>query len=48
MFADGHYGPTAYAFNFKAPFDADGNPHHMDREKIQERSKIVESQMRRE
>ena len=42
------HGPIAYAFNFKAPFDADGNPLRMDREKIQERSNIVESHMRRE
>ncbi len=42
------HGPTAYAFNFKGPFDADGNPLHMDREKIQEGSKIIESQLRRE
>ena len=42
------HGPTAYAFNFKAPFDADGNPLRMDRDKIQERSQIVESHMRRE
>ena len=42
------HGPTAFAFDFKAPFDADGNPLHMDREKIQERSKVIESQLRRE
>ena len=42
------HGPTPSAFNFKAPYDADGNPLHMDREKIQERAKIVESHMRRE
>ncbi len=41
-------GPTAYAFDFKGPFDADGNPLRMDQEKIQERSKIIESQLRRE
>lgn len=41
-------GPTAYAFDFKAPFDSEGNPLSMDREKIQSRSKIVEEQLRRE
>ncbi len=43
-----HNGPTAYALNFKAPYDADGKPQRMDREKIQERSKIGESHIKRE
>ena len=40
------HGPTAYAFDFKAPFDAEGQPLRMNRQKIQERAKIVQSQMR--
>ncbi|MCH8351315.1 MAG: DUF3291 domain-containing protein [Chloroflexi bacterium] len=39
-------GPTAHAFDFKIPFDADGQPLRMDRQKIQERAKIVQSHMR--
>ena len=39
-------GPTAYAFDFKAPFDADGKPLRMDRRKIQERADVVKSHMR--
>jgi hypothetical protein len=38
-------GPTAYSFDFKAPFDAEGQPLRMDRQKIQERAKIVQSHM---
>ena len=39
-------GPTAHAFDFKAPFDADGRLLRMNRNKIQERAEIVRSHMR--
>ena len=39
-------GSTARAFDFKSPFDADGQALRMDREKIQERVEIVRSHMR--
>ena len=39
-------GPTAYAFDFKSPFDAEGQPLRMDRQKIQERVDVVRSHMR--
>jgi hypothetical protein len=32
-------GPTPFAFDFKRPFDAEGNPYRMDREKI--RAKVT-------
>lgn len=32
------HGPTAHAFNFKQPFDPDGNPVTLDRAKIKARS----------
>ena len=39
-------GPTVFGFDFKAPFDSDGQPLRMDREKIQEYAKVVRSHMR--
>ena len=39
-------GPTAYTFDFKSPFDADGQPLSMDRQKIQQRVEVVRSHMR--
>ena len=39
-------GATAYAFDFKAPFDADGQALSMDRQKIQQRVEVVRSHMR--
>jgi hypothetical protein len=39
------HGPTPYAFDFEGHFDTDSNPLRMDREKIQECSKIIESQL---
>ena len=41
-------GPTAHAFDFKAPFDAEGQPLRMDRGKIQAHAEIVRSHMRPE
>lgn len=34
-------GSTSYAFDFKSPFDANGQPIRMDPAKIQERSQVV-------
>ena len=34
-------GPTAYSFDFKDPFDPDGDPLRMGRSKIQECAEIV-------
>ena len=34
------------AFDFKSPFDADGRPLSMDRQKIQQRVEVVRSHMR--
>ena len=34
-------GSTPQAFDFKTPFDADGQPWRMEREKIQERAEVV-------
>jgi hypothetical protein len=31
------YGPTPYAFDFKQPFDADGNHAPLDREKLKQK-----------
>ena len=39
-------GPTPHAFDFKAPFDAQGNPLRMDRQKIKARAEVVRSHMR--
>ncbi|MBC8280979.1 MAG: DUF3291 domain-containing protein [Chloroflexi bacterium] len=39
-------GSTAYAFDFKAPFDADGQPLTMDRQKIQQNVEVVRSHQR--
>jgi len=39
-------GATAYAFDFKAPFDADGQALSMDRQKIQQRVEVVRRHMR--
>ncbi|MBT97487.1 MAG: hypothetical protein CL902_02530 [Dehalococcoidia bacterium] len=39
-------GPTAHAFDFKKPFDAQGQPLTMDREKIKHHAEIVRSHMR--
>jgi hypothetical protein len=39
-------GPTAHAFDFKVPFDSDGQPLQMDRKKIQELAEVVRSHMR--
>ena len=41
-------GPTAHAFDFKAPFDSEGQPLRMDRGKIQAHAEIVRSHMRPE
>ena len=41
-------GPTAQAFDFKAPFDAEGQPLRMGRGKIQAHAEIVRSHMRPE
>ena len=41
-------GPTAHAFDFKAPFDAEAQPLRMDRGKIQAHAEIVRSHMRSE
>ncbi|MBC8280978.1 MAG: DUF3291 domain-containing protein [Chloroflexi bacterium] len=38
--------PTAHAFDFKKPFDADGQPLTMDRDKIRHHAEIVRSHMR--
>ncbi len=34
-------GSTPHAFDFKTPFDAEGRPWRMDRNKIRERSQVV-------
>lgn len=39
-------GPTAHDFDFKVPFDSDGQPLQLDRKKIQERTGVVRSHMR--
>ena len=36
-------GSTSYAFDFKTPFDAAGQPVRMDRAKIQELSQVVKA-----
>lgn len=36
-------GATPYAFDFKTPFDSEGQPWKIDRAKIQERAKAVKS-----
>ena len=39
-------GPTSHAFDFIAPFDANGQPLTMDRQKIQQHVEIVRSHQR--
>ncbi|MFP6604913.1 MAG: DUF3291 domain-containing protein [Pirellulaceae bacterium] len=39
-------GPTAYAFDFKSPFDANDQTLSMDRQKIQQHVEVVRSHMR--
>lgn len=31
------HGPTPFAFDFKKPFDAEGNPYSLDRDRIKEK-----------
>ncbi|MBQ11842.1 MAG: hypothetical protein CMJ45_09865 [Planctomyces sp.] len=39
-------GPTAHAFDFKVPFDSDGQPLQMDRKRMQDLAEVVRSHMR--